>query len=249
MIKVDFKAIDDFIKCPLLYKFRYIDKVETDKKDADEKLQESLVETVQDFYKKILDEDKVMSFKQLRVYWSDTFYKDKDKYDIIGRTSFNKSHDPKNTRRFIKNFIDRYETNPGTPIGVEVGFEVKLPKMVVTGQLPVIRKINGKVDLLYIDSTFYNPDEFRADNYLFFTVMSYAYRKLFGEKEDQISYYNGYKDKLLVTTRDENDYKKDFVQIENIATIIKNNLFYQDYSYSCKSCPYQWECDHWDGKK
>ncbi|MFW6015865.1 MAG: hypothetical protein ACOCRK_05465 [bacterium] len=244
---ITYDQLHDFIQCPLIYKFKYIEKIKKDKNYIRNKVQKILIETIKEFYRVIQKEKRTMTFKELKTFWSSLYYKDSDISEVLFRSNDSKQKQINKAKKFLLNFHNRYSDNPGVTIDINIPFNIKLPKIIISGEIPIVREINGNIDILFLDYRKYNPDKFRGKNYMFFSLISYAYQNIFKEKEDSITYYNASYDKIVKVSRSENDYKKAFNQINNISVIIDNELFYQHYDFECQGCPYQQECTEWDG--
>ena len=78
-LKLSFTQIDDYLTCPLLYKFRYILKIKTPKSAAPS-FGQVIHETLQNFFELVLQKKKVDKKTLLELYennWKPEGYKDK----------------------------------------------------------------------------------------------------------------------------------------------------------------------------
>jgi len=78
-LKLSFTQIDDYLTCPLLYKFRYVLKIKTPKAGASS-FGQVVHETLQHFFELVLQNKKVDKNILLELYencWKEDGYKDK----------------------------------------------------------------------------------------------------------------------------------------------------------------------------
>lgn len=148
------------------------------------------------------------------------------------------------------------------PIAVEFPFSVFTPHradILLTGSIDQIRKTDGEFWLLDLKTGIDTRAQDWKDQYSFhhdyqFTIYSYAFRQIFGEKEKGIIIYplNYYKDKetqenkdreAIFTFRNETDYQALVELLDFFIASNNGGVFPRYYGGHCKSCEYIEICD------
>lgn len=249
IINFTHREILDFMNCPLKYKFKHINKVETKEKSARETFSETLHKTIQYFYNVIKDEQKIPSNAELRDYWGDLWLNDLDTEKILYNTTNEKSRLTRKGYSYLQTFYQNHKYNPGIPIGVNVDYAINLGNYSISGNIELIRVKDGKVQLVYFSTSQYKPSEFQILNDISYTLTSYAYRQMFKEKENELICYHLATGKEIILYRNHKDVEKVLTTIDNIYNTIKDNRYWQRMSYLCSQCPYQDYCTNWTGKE
>jgi len=237
----------DFMNCPLKYKFKHINKLEIAEKSSRELFRESIHDTIKYFYKTIMEEDRIPKNEELRSYWGDIWLEGVDIKDILYNNKNERSIFTKRGYSLIQKFYQHNKYNPGTPIGVDVDYNINLDKYNIKGNIELIRSKNNRIEIIYFSTSRYLPSEFQNNNDLSYTLSSYAYRQIFNLKEDGLINYHLKTNKEISLNRSSQDIEKVMSTIDNIYSTIKQELFWQRMDYLCKQCPYQDYCTNWTG--
>jgi len=119
--------LSTFEQCRLKFKFKYIDKIETDIKDTIETFLGSRVhETLERLYKDLNFEKK--NTKEELLTYLETIWKEKwhDKILIV-RTQYSPENYLEMAKRFVSDYYDKYDPfNQAKVIGTEIYITIKL---------------------------------------------------------------------------------------------------------------------------
>jgi len=160
--------------------------------------------------------------------------------------------------RILKQFYSRHipEKDPENkdrkpPVEVEFGFGNRKDDGIEIGGFPLlgfidrIDEIRGKWYITDYKTDKNSPREnsFLIDRHPQFTIYSYAFRKIFGVKEQNIIYYYLRGNDPLKTHRDEKDY--DYVKrlISKVVEGICRDEFVPFYGFHCNFCDLQSACE------
>ena len=237
------------MNCPLKYKFSHINKIEPKEKSARVLFRESLHKTIQYFYNVIKNEERIPSNTELREYWGDIWLNDLDIEKVLYNNSNEKGRLTKKGYSYLQKFYQNNKYNPGIPIGVNVDYTIQLDKYSISGNIELIRSKNDKIQVVYFSTAQYQLSEFQILNDINYTLTSYAFRQMFGQKEDALISYHLATGKEIFLSRGRKDVEKVLTTIDNIYNTIKEGRYWQRMSYLCTQCPYQDFCTNWTGKE
>lgn len=252
-MKISMDEVREFAKCPLKYKFTYIDKY-GEPPDRDKELYDSVKTVVTWFFDKIRM-GQVPGKREMRLKWGKLWYKDKDKYDILFDTSY-KYEKRRNFKgvKIIDRFYDLFIKNPGIILINDFDFDVPIGDgHILTGRFDLVREIERKnrklIQLINWRTDRYVPyNELRSRD-LYLVAQDYAFRKMFEQLPDELVYYAflGTKMKKVSPMR-KRDFERLASSINNIASIIKKDLYFprlDEHHNMCRHCQYTNVCWNW----
>jgi CRISPR/Cas system-associated exonuclease Cas4 (RecB family) len=161
-------------------------------------------------------------------------------------------------KRFYERHIaeKRLENGRKPPIHNEFGFGVKKAEPFLINGIPIIGFIdridekNGKFWIADYKTDKGSPerDPFILHRHPQFTIYSYAFRKIFKEKEKAILYYHLRSGKVFETHRSEKDYEYVKRLIDDVVDGISKDKFVPFYGFHCKFCDLKVACEKYSLK-
>ena len=150
----------------------------------------------------------------------------------------------------LKKFYIKRKNRP-PPIAKESSFGAKkdepfkINSHLVRGVFDRIDKIDKGYLITDYKTDKKSPEEdsFVLDRNPQFTLYSYAFRKLYGEKEYAILYYHLRSGKVFKTHRSEKDF--DYIKklLDDVSEGITKNIFVPFYGFHCNFCDYKVVCE------
>jgi len=249
LIEFDYDSLITFMRCPLRYKFEYVNKIDTEKEGIKRFFSETIHETIKHFYKTLKDEGVKLTQKQLHNFWGNLWLEDVDTEKIIYGNKSEKSKLTKKGYSYLNKFHRYNSSNSGTPIEVGLDYNINyMNKYKLSGNIELIRRTRVKLQIVNFSTSRYVPDEFRQKNDIRFTLNSYAFRQIFEKEEDETLYYHVRTNKKVPVYRGQNDYEKLLTIIDNVYKCIEEDLYYPRISYLCKQCKFHDFCTAWKGQ-
>ena len=249
---LDIKEVVDYAGCPMLYKYRYVDRHPNKPKTISlrEKYDVDLHKCIYSFFIFLKSEGKV-SLRDMKKRWADLW---------VGNTTTQELaySDPKDWRDVyqeklrsgidaVLNFWNFYSDNPGDPIVINQRYALKLAcGITLTGTWDLIREVEyGDVKILEVidfkTGDFWN-NKLAAKHDMEITAASYAFRSLFRSKEDGVVYHGLTKNAAYRSTRNNDDFRALEVVVANVAKAIEQKLYYACPSDKCNGCAYKTLC-------
>jgi len=245
-IEISASKLSQYIKCPLSYKFKYIDHLKVPALPH-------LVfgDTIHFFLSKFWkgDHPKYKSPESFANAWSGYWWQ-----RIQGKLRdeeikfFNPKVDPIIYELYGKRvLIDFYKKNASLPkpILIEEKFDVLYKDFLLVGKWDRVDERKGRK--IIIDYKLTSYDDVVADKDLQFTLYSLAYELIYGERVPIIYYdislrnYEG--GVMFVTQRDEDDYEELYKKMIEISEKINNKQFNPNFGFHCKKrCEYKDIC-------
>lgn len=247
-MEIEYQALLDFLACPALYLFKHQRKDKVESYMGRKVIDDILTNTIYFFYNTILEEERIPSETELKNFYGTQFA---EKEDLLKfKTSQQKKrYTQKYPGEFIKKFYIKHRDNPGIPIAVNEKFDVELENHKIKNcNLQLVKMVDKKTHIMYFSNASHNPDTFRKNNDLKFSLMSYGFRNIFKQKEDKFIYNSVRKGKFLEIYRSNWQFKKMVATLDNIAEIIDQELYWQNINYLCKACAYSDICYNWRGR-
>lgn len=233
IVRLTDEQLADYIKCPNYFNLKYLSKIPYQKPYTFNEL----VNQVAEAYMLKLMNGKVMTLDKAKKMWDklcDDYpgvIKDKKIIEGIG----------------LINQIDRYCRNQQVLIAdVNTEYSLSFPNnIIVDGTTGIIRLNNKKFELFILEFSQNKPDQILLDMSLKYTLKIYAINKL--SPDIQINNLRVYH---LKSGNEYTSYrsKKDFDRLEKItsqvATAIRNEIFYPREDYTCPRCIYKTYCGY-----
>lgn len=265
----DIRQVLDYIHCPMLYRFRNVDRIQPTtiadsryRKENEQGLEElfdSEVHKIGYHIFNYIQDGTFPSQKVLRSKWSRLWLRNKNKTDILFEVSTERSTTTQRRLerlgvRVIDQMWTKFRETPGIPILVGQQTEVAIGKHRITIKLDLVREIKIEDQAIIeimdfktglasrINESITTPLNLHIHNDLEVTAASYAFRQLTGAEEDRITYYDMVRDKEYVTVRTEKDYKALEKVLDHVEVAIANEIYYPVMNAKCLECPFQKLC-------
>jgi len=238
-LKLSYTQIDDYLTCPLLYKFRYLLKIKTPKAAAPS-FGQVIHETLQHFFELVLQNKKVDKMILLELYensWKEDGYKDK-----MDELSYKKKGEEQ-----LSNYYDRYEEFPSTPLLVEKKFVFLLDDIRITGKIDrVDRAGNNKINIIDYKTGGVKKQS-DVDKDLQMSIYAAAAKELFPGMEVVDFIFCFLKTNEVVKTgRSDEQIEETKEVIKSVADRIHKKDFDLIKGDHCKRrCQYMWICPAW----
>lgn len=254
-MKISIEEIIDYQKCPLLYRFRWVDKIDNvlyktvkpNRYYVSEYFNIAMHRCIYAIFYQTLNEDYPSPYFVKKV-WGKAWNKDRIKEDVIMNTGSWRNEVKKKEMNGLNALLNLHEyfiANTGTPILIGKEYIIKIGRHELTGVIDLVRekKIAEHSIIEMIDfksNEKHNTILYKSD--IEVTAASYAFRELFGYKEDRIVFYEILSGKEKVVHRNENDYEMLRYTVNHIAASIEAGIFYPVLNSKCLECPFQTHC-------
>lgn len=247
---IDINEVLCYCKCPMLYKFKYVDETNNKNINILEKYDYDIHKTLYSYFA-IIQNKEIGTLHALKKAWGEFWLKNKSPYDIIYSepTSWRDTYDNKRKQGInaIFMFYQTFKDKPGIPIILNQKYKIAITKNItLTGTFELVRAVNiddkDYIEIIDFKTNDRAYNKISINNDIEITAMSYAFRKIFNTKENNVIYYGIDKGKFESSTRSEADYDIMLNTISNVAKAIYNKMFYICPDEKCLSCPYKTKC-------
>ncbi len=245
----------DYTFCPLMYKFKHIDKNKVFLKD-DGTLNFKILgpKFVRDLHVmayylfNYIQDGTFPSPARMKQRWSVVWGQSRTKEEIIfftGPWADQRRQLERKGTQAILDMLDMFQDNPGKVLMVGSNYTVDIEGFKLSGTFELVRLLreNNKTITEIVD---FKVEERLMSNHirhdLEITAASYAYRKLFNKKEDRVAYHDLVTGTIYYTKRDKEDYIRLLRVIENVYKAIETNIYYPVMDERCYKCSYQEPC-------
>lgn len=242
---IDIQDIEDFIFCPVYYKFKKLN-IHTPYVDITKKYDED-IHKFTNGYNYFLETDGFINYDKVKQIFGSLWIGSKNQDDFI----YIQTGDTNNTyanlrKKGIDNTLEFHDynlKNQYNPLCFNYKYKVPIMKnLYLTGTIDLIREKNKKVDVVnYISRSNYHTN-INVTNNLESIAMAYAFRHIFNQNEDNLVLYLFDKRKEVNLSIDEHSFKKLKINVINIAKSINNNLIYFNSYDRCGRCPHSSTC-------
>lgn len=266
-MKLTVQQLMDYLRCSMMYRFRYIDEVEVvtrfnpSKVSLDEQFDNEIHKIGYHIFNYIQD-GKYPTEYLLRKKWEQLWCKDKSREDVVfentvkrGMSSMKRLE--KQGVKVISQSHPKFKENPGVPIIVGKRMDVKVGRHTLTTTLDLIREVvmEGKpiIELMDFQSGIKVTDRFtrtpmnlHIHQDLAVTAASLGFYQLTGMHEDRIVYYDMVNDKEHITKRTEQDYQALEHVLNHVERAMEHKIYYPVMNDRCTECPFLLECKRRD---
>jgi putative RecB family exonuclease len=242
-----------YLRCPLKYKFYYIDEIERPFKPAGLVFGSVMHSTLEWFHKERLKGREVTLEKLYKIFETD-WYAQKVEAEI----RFKEGEEELKLLLLGKEMLALYLHSPLKRIkGAEIPFHIPLLNPKTKEELAI--SLEGIIDLIEegdviveFKTSNRSLDPQSLDDYLQLTSYAYAYQILFQRKAKSLKVINFVKTRtpkmvILETKREEKDFERLFYLAREVLKGIASSLFYPRAGYWCRDCEYGSYCEKWQG--
>jgi len=245
-MRVSISEINDYIKCPLYYKFKNIDEVPMDK-TIDDYFREYFKLALYFYYFSLIEKNR-KSFELMMKRWEELWFSDEMTAIFPIEALKEKSNEAVPLMTY---FFKRYELEKMFPIAVNFKYEAIFEgkeHLHVTGDIDLIKIVDDgtrkrETQMVFFSMATRYQDQFFTKCDLGISVASYAFRSNFKEKEDKILIQNVRLEEDMPTLRTGNDFLRSEKAVRNICKGIKEGVFYPSpNNISCSTCSFKLFC-------
>lgn len=249
----DIEQIETFRLCPLQYKFKYVDKIPASEESSSTQFSKSLHKVIYYFFNSIMNGMPVSDSK-LAKKWQEEWFNGVDVQDVLFGTKREKTDIGYKGLGMLHTLYNNEHLNPGFVIGVNMHMDrVPIGDYFINTDIELIREVqegNDKlIEIVDFRAGYNYPDEWMALNDLRLTMQSYAFRKIFGAKEQRSTYYFLRTNKKIYTHRNAQQFDRLKTTIDSVAQNINAECFYPREGHHCKTCPFRDICSVWPVKQ
>lgn len=248
-MKINIRALADYLQCPLMYRFKYVDKLIPQRKFI---VYEAFDQAIHQLFYYLFNQVQnkwYPSEYHMKMAWGRIWCPDRSREQIISHLYSNAhkvSYNPRLKERhgldMGLNMREYYKDSPGTPILVGYAYSVPIGRHTVEGILELVREINGQLEITDAKVSLRKvpPSLIRHDVEL--TAASYALRYLMKAREDRVVYYYLEGNKQLPGKRDTEDYKNLAGILSRVEVALGKKLFWPSMNDMCGVCSYRQYC-------
>jgi len=247
---ISVQQILDYCCCPLLYKFKHINKYLFEP-SIENQFENELRKIIYSFYHYIYDDQKIPTLKILLKQWHHKWDGRKQRAEFVHSIHNNSNSEEASRRRryrrgieIIQEFYDNHRFTPGIPLLINKDYNIDIGRHRLQGTIPLIREIKGKYGRDLLEMVNYRlilrPDILRRD--IETTANSLAFRVLMNTDEQRIIEYSMKHGNMALAKRNNDDYKVLMKVINNIDQALEHKIFYPVYNARCIECPYSLSC-------
>lgn len=234
-ISLSEKQLFDYIQCPAMYDMKYNKKILIEDSFSINKILEKVSKF---FYFYIIENKKVPSFNIISNKFESL---SKNYIDIISSKKYTDSLFQ------LKNFYNWACSNQIVVIDSDVKYLLKHKDILIEGIMnPISINKNKNLEFLIMNFSSRCADQLECDTKLKYSIDMLAFNQT--NKDHKIcatKIHNIKSTKDIITSRNDNDYKRLLKTIDNVANGIKNNCYYPRECHMCQNCNYKYYCRGW----
>lgn len=234
------QQLHDYIKCPMLYKYRYVDQLEL--YTEDELFKNAIRQVIDQMYYSLLD-GAVPSKAMVKYKWGDAWDLNTDKskimwmpYDIKRRLQMRGLDIILGIQQYISQ-VKPY------PISINDTYGIQLGKHRLETDMRYVQESQGSIDLIEYVVNDYIPDDTVLINNLPITAKTMIFEDVFNARLKRTFYFSTKNNTIYPTVRNKSDFTEVKETVNMIAHCVDHNIYYKQYSDACKTCPYNKYCN------
>lgn len=147
----------------------------------------------------------------------------------------------------LRNFYNWACSNKVAVIDSDIKYVFTHNNIIIEGIMnPIAINNDRNLEFLLMNFSSRTPDQLEADTKLKYTLDMLSFNS--SNKDKQIyatKIHNVKSSKDIITTRNENDYKRLLTTIENVSKGIENNIYFPHETHMCQQCQYRNLCRGW----
>lgn len=233
------KSLQDYISCPMLYKYRYIDEFFFF--TVEEIFDMAVKQTISQLYYILFDE-KIPTQSDAKYKWGEAWEMGLEKHEIMWMERTLQRRLMMRGLSIVLGVQQYLEEVCPTPIAIDEIYGIQIGEHRLETKMNYIHLNKGSVDL--IDYVPYDvlPDKVILKNHLPLTAKLLIYENVFKIKVKNLIYFAGKNGLAYYTMRSLSNQKELKNTVKLIADCVDNNVFFKTYSDDCRQCPYQQYC-------
>jgi len=245
VITLSHLQVDDYLTCPLKYKYIHILRVPILQHHA-VIYGKALHDAVRQYYRHKL-QGKLLSLEQLISIFENSW---------VNEGFISREHEERRLeegRATLRGFYQRAQREKILPTFVEKEFNFILGKDRVTGRWDRVDIVEGKVSIIDYKSS-QVKDKKKADkktkNSLQLAIYALAYKMIFGKIPEEVKLHFLETGVVGEASLNEGDLELTVEKIKQASRGIREGIFDPQPAYfSCRFCPYQGICPHEESKR
>ena len=246
-MKISAAEIHSYRKCPLYYQFKYTDGIPEDA-GVNQELNDKIHRLIYYFYYRIMNKD-IPHLDSIKKKWNSLWYGEMDPMEYILTPKNDRAEAGHKALPMVDNFYKSSCTAPGMPLAIEQEFVVNIGDHEVSGIIELVRELQDGprrvIEIVNYKTGSQLPTQWNVDYDLNLSLTSYAFRTLFGAKEQRIAAHYLRSNRIFVTHRLPEHYDRMATTVDQVVKSISRGLFYPKESYLCNSCYYKNYCTVW----
>ncbi|MFH1752585.1 MAG: ATP-dependent DNA helicase [Candidatus Omnitrophota bacterium] len=237
--KLSYTQLDMYQNCPLKYKFGYVYRIPTRRRNA-LTFGSSIHATLEDFFTLVQEGKKVdkgILFKILDKHWN--------KFGFTSK--MDEANYRKTGEKSLEVFYDKHKAMFGKPpLFLEKKVDLKVGPFVLDVRIDRIDSLEGKKVEIVDYKTGKPKDEDFAQNSLQLSIYALACKEVLKLNPTMVSFYYVNPNKKVTSTRNKEDYDQTKKTIIDIGTKIHAEEFEPTPGRLCNWCDYKSICPVWD---
>ncbi len=245
-MRISIVEIKDYIKCPLYYKFIYVNNFSY-KKTLNDYYKEYLKLSIFFYYFSLMEKN-LKPFESVLKKWESLWF-GSDMLEMFYKEDLDRKSNE--AILILTNYYKKITREKVIPIAVNLPYEVIFEgqeNIHITGDIDLIRIIDDRTrksetQIVSFCIAHHRPDDFMAKNNISLSMISYAFRKDFKTKEDKIIIDHVRSKEQTITARTGGDFVRAEKIIRNICKGIKEGIFYPTANKMfCSNCKFKLFC-------
>ncbi len=232
-MRLSYSAIDTYLRCPLQYKFRYIERLPM--KPTPQLSFGSTIHTVlKEFYRDRTAPPPVEKIVDLL----DCAWEDAGFTSVEEETEYRAR-----AIRVLETFWEKHRTDYRCPEAVEEFFEIPLDGVTLTGVIDrVDRTSDGGLEVIDYKTSERIPSERQVQKDLQLSIYHFAAHSVYGEEPSHVTLYFVVPDVIVRSSRSESDTQQTLRTVFDTVAKIKEKRFEPKKNRLCPWCDHQDRC-------
>lgn len=236
---ITLRQLLDYITCPMLYKYRYVDNIEL--YTEEELFNTAVTAAIDQMYFSLLH-GQLMSKADLKYAWGDIWKLNLTPKQIMWSNSSKRKMQIKGLRILLNIHSLLYE-NPVQPVIINDIYGVQIGKHRIETDLRYVQKTEDGLSIIEYAVSSPVPDQTILANYLPLTVKLMVAENVLKQRIKTLQFYCAKNKMIYPTMRNPSDFKEVKEAVYKIAACINSEIFYKKYNTQCKTCLYNIICN------
>ncbi|HLO11194.1 MAG TPA: hypothetical protein VK190_02935 [Pseudoneobacillus sp.] len=234
------QQVQDYIKCPMLYKYRYVDEIYL--YSEDELFRMAIKQVVDQMYYSLLDgivPDKAF----VKYKWGDAWDLQIDKNKIMWMPYDTKRRLQMRGLDIVLGIQEYVSKVKPYPISINDIYGIQVGSHRIETDMSYVQEVKGEIGLIEYVVNDYIPDDTSLINNLPITAKAMIFEDVFKTRLKRMSYFSTKNNTLYPTWRNKSDFTELKQTVSMIAHCVNHKIFYKQYSEACRTCPYYKYCN------